>query len=40
MENNIFFNHVLRALGFAVYLVGIKIRPRNGGVPGGNFTGW
>lgn len=40
MENNILFNHVLRALGFTVYSVGIKIRPRKGGVPGGNFTGW
>jgi arylamine N-acetyltransferase len=40
MENNIFFNHVLRALGFTAYMVGIKIRPRANGVPGGNFTGW
>lgn len=40
MENNVFFNHVLRALGFRVHLVGVKIRLRKGGVPGGNFTGW
>ncbi|KAF8855905.1 arylamine N-acetyltransferase 1 [Acephala macrosclerotiorum] len=40
MENSIFFNHVLRGLGFKVYTVGVKIRPRVGGVPGGNYTGW
>lgn len=40
MENSIFFNHVLRGLGFKVYTAGVKIRPRIGGVPGGNYTGW
>lgn len=40
MENSIFFNHVLRALGWKVYTSGVKIRPRVGGVPGGDFTGW
>lgn len=40
MENSIFFNHILRALGFTVYTAGVKIRPRVGGIPGGNFTGW
>jgi hypothetical protein len=40
MENGIFFHHVLRALGFTVYLTGVRIRPRVGGVPGGDYTGW
>jgi arylamine N-acetyltransferase len=40
MENSIFFNHVLRALGFQVYTAGVRIRPRIGGVPGGNYIGW
>ncbi|KAG9237150.1 arylamine N-acetyltransferase 1 [Amylocarpus encephaloides] len=40
MEGSIFFNTVLRSLGFAVELRGVRIRPRVGGVPGGKFTGW
>jgi arylamine N-acetyltransferase len=40
MENSIFFNHVLRALGFQVYTAGVRIRPRQGGIPGGNYIGW
>ncbi|KAH6668880.1 arylamine N-acetyltransferase 1 [Halenospora varia] len=40
MENSIFFNHVLRALGWEVYMVGVRIRPRVGGVPGGAYIGW
>ena len=40
MENSIFFNHVLKALGFQVYTAGVRIRPRNGGVPGGDYIGW
>ena len=40
MENSIFFNHVLRGLGFQVYTAGVRIRPRIGGVPGGNYIGW
>lgn len=40
MENSIFFNHVLRALGFQVYTAGVRVRPRVGGVPKGNYMGW
>jgi len=40
MENSILFNHVLRALGFQVYTAGVRIRPRQGGVPGGDYIGW
>ncbi|TVY30810.1 Arylamine N-acetyltransferase,liver isozyme [Lachnellula hyalina] len=40
MENSILFYHVLKALGFAVYMAGVRIRPRVGGVPGGEYTGW
>lgn len=40
MENSIFFNHVLRGIGFKVYTAGVKIRPRVGGIPSGNYTGW
>lgn len=40
MENSIFFNHVLRGLGFRAYLAGARIRLREGGVPRGGFTGW
>jgi len=40
MENSIFFNHVLKGLGFQVYTAGVRIRPRVGGVPGGEYTGW
>lgn len=41
MENSIFFNHILRALGFDVYTVGIKIRRREpDGKPHGSFVGW
>lgn len=40
MENSIFFNHVLRGLGFQVYTAGVRIRPRIGGVPGGDYIGW
>jgi arylamine N-acetyltransferase len=40
MENSIFFNHVLRGLGFQVYTAGVRIRPRVGGVPGGDYIGW
>ena len=27
-----FFNHILKALGFTVYMIGVRIRPRVGGV--------
>jgi arylamine N-acetyltransferase len=40
MENSIFFNHVLRGLGFQVYTAGVRMRPRIGGVPGGDYIGW
>lgn len=41
MENSIFFNHVLKGLGFRVYTAGARIRLRGrDGVPRGEFTGW
>ncbi|KAK2028768.1 cysteine proteinase [Colletotrichum zoysiae] len=40
MENTIFFNHVLRSLGFDVYVTGARARPRVNDVPQGDYTGW
>jgi arylamine N-acetyltransferase len=40
MENSIFFNHILRGLGFKVYTAGVRIRKRVDGVPQGDYTGW
>ncbi|KAK4693254.1 hypothetical protein P7C71_g4111, partial [Lecanoromycetidae sp. Uapishka_2] len=40
MENTIFFNHVLRALGFQVYTAGARVRPRVNGIPQGDYLGW
>ncbi|OMP81585.1 Arylamine N-acetyltransferase [Diplodia seriata] len=40
MEHSIFFNNVLRALGFQVYLTGARARPRKNGVPFGDYMGW
>ena len=40
MENNIFYNHMLRALGFNAYLTGGRVRPRTDGIPGGAYMGW
>lgn len=40
MENSIFFNHILKALGFNVYTVGVRVRPRISGVPVGEYVGW
>ncbi|KAH8893533.1 arylamine N-acetyltransferase 2 [Thozetella sp. PMI_491] len=40
MENSIFLNHMLRALGFDAFLSGVRIRLRENGVPQGDFTGW
>jgi arylamine N-acetyltransferase len=40
MENSIFFYHVLKALGFKVYMAGVRTRPRVGGVPAGEYVGW
>ena len=40
METSIFYNHVLRALGFQVYTAGVRIRMRKEGVPFGDYIGW
>lgn len=40
MENSLFFNHVLRAVGFQVYTAGVRVRPRLNGVPQGDYIGW
>lgn len=40
MELSIFFNHILLALGFTVYKAGVRVRPRVGGVPSGDYMGW
>ncbi|KAH7416817.1 arylamine N-acetyltransferase 1 [Cadophora sp. MPI-SDFR-AT-0126] len=40
MENAILFHHVLRGLGWRVYLAGVRIRLREGGVPRGDYVGW
>lgn len=40
METSIFYNHVLRALGFDVYTAGVKIRLRENNVPHGDYIGW
>ncbi|KAF2113129.1 arylamine N-acetyltransferase 2 [Lophiotrema nucula] len=40
MEVSIFFNHILRGLGFQAYTAGVRIRLREGGVPAGPFVGW
>jgi arylamine N-acetyltransferase len=37
---SIFFNHILRGLGFPAYLSPVRIRHRVDGVPQGNFSGW
>jgi arylamine N-acetyltransferase len=37
---SIFFNHMLRALGFPAYLAPVRIRLRVDGIPHGDFTGW
>jgi arylamine N-acetyltransferase len=37
---SIFFNHVLRALGFPAYLAPVRIRLRVDGIPHGDYTGW
>ena len=39
MENSLFFNHVLRALGFKAYTAGVRIRLRKDGVPQGQYIG-
>lgn len=40
MENSIFYNHILRGLGFQVYTAGVKIRRREGITPVGAYIGW
>lgn len=40
METSLFYNHILRALGFQVYTAGVRIRLRNEGTPYGNYIGW
>ena len=39
MEGSLFFTQVLRGLGFDVYPVGVRIRPRVDGVPKGPYKG-
>ncbi|KAJ9357521.1 arylamine N-acetyltransferase 2 [Paecilomyces variotii] len=40
MELSIFFHHMLRGLGFHVYMTAVRIRPRTDGVPGGEYGGF
>lgn len=40
MELSIFFHHMLRALGFYVYMTGVRNRTRTDGVPQGEYQGW
>ena len=40
MEIAVFFNHILRGLGFEVYTAGARVRPRVDGVPRGEYLGW
>jgi hypothetical protein len=40
MELSIFFHHMLRGLGFHVYLTGVRNRTRTDGVPQGETQGW
>lgn len=40
MENSLFYNQILRDLGFHVYTVGVRIRHRVDGVPQGEYIGW
>lgn len=40
LEVSIFFHHVLRGLGFSVYMTGVRNRERIDGIPQGEFKGW
>lgn len=40
MELSIFFHHILRGLGFHVYMTGVRNRTRTDGVPQGQYVGW
>jgi arylamine N-acetyltransferase len=39
MEVSVFYYYVLRALGFRVYMAGVRIRMRKDGVPEGPYVG-
>ncbi|KAL2845657.1 hypothetical protein BJY01DRAFT_180324 [Aspergillus pseudoustus] len=40
MELSIFFHHMLRGLGFQVYMTAVRNRGRKDGVPGGEYLGF
>jgi arylamine N-acetyltransferase len=40
VENSLLYLYMLRAIGFRVYPVGVKIRYREDGVPKGDYAGW
>ncbi|CAG8891795.1 unnamed protein product [Penicillium egyptiacum] len=40
LEVSIFFHHMLRGLGFSVYMTGVRNRDRIDGIPQGEFKGW
>jgi arylamine N-acetyltransferase len=40
MEQNMFFNYMLRGLGFQVYSTGARVRRREHGIPVGDYIGW
>lgn len=40
MELSILFHHMLRGLGFHVYMTGVRNRTRTDGVPQGEYQGW
>lgn len=40
LECSIFLHHVLRGLGFSVYMTGVRNRVRVDGIPQGEFKGW
>ena len=40
MELSIFFHHMLRGLGFHVYMTGVRNRTRSDSVPNGEYQGW
>lgn len=39
-EHGIFFNHILRAMGFSARMAGVRIRMRVDGVAVGDYSGW
>lgn len=39
MEGSLFFLHILSSLGFDAYPTGVRIRPREDGVPDGEYVG-